>query len=192
MSTHPGDLPSDLVVDSVTGIAVRLAIAGPGARSYAFIIDWHIRFILGFCWYLFAALLYNGRLGLVAPPDHAGSWFGLVLLPAVAIYLLYHPVLELAMRGRTPGKRMAGVYLVARDGGVPSAGALLIRNVFRLIDSLPAFYAVGLLAVILTREHLRVGDMAAGTGPRVRPRAPALDVGRGAVRQADAVGHPGE
>ena len=41
---------------------------------------------------------------------------------------------------------MAGVRIVARDGGVPSAGALLARNVFRLIDSLPVFYGVGLAA----------------------------------------------
>ena len=157
------DPPSDLVVDSVTGIDVRLAIAGPGARSYAFIVDWHIRFIVAFSWYAFAALIYNGRLTLMPPAGSRGSWFGLVLLPAAAIYLLYHPILELAMRGRTPGKRIAGVYLVAREGGVPSAGALLTRNVFRLVDSLPAFYAVGLLAATVTREHLRVGDMAAGT-----------------------------
>ena len=32
-----------LVVDSVTGIDVSLPVAGAGARSYAFIIDWHIR-----------------------------------------------------------------------------------------------------------------------------------------------------
>ncbi len=29
----------------------------------------------------------------------------------LAIYFLYHYVLELAMRGSTPGKRMAGVRL---------------------------------------------------------------------------------
>ena len=52
---------------------------------------------------------------------------------------------------------------MARDGSAPGAGALLVRNVFRLIDSLPVLYCVGLVAVIATREHLRVGDMAAGT-----------------------------
>jgi uncharacterized RDD family membrane protein YckC len=153
----------DLVVDSVTGIDVQLTVAGPGVRSYAFLVDWHIRVILGFCWYATGALIYNGRLSLAPPADAQGWWFGLVLLPAAAIYFLYHYVLELALRGRTPGKRMAGVQLVARDGGAPSAGALLTRNVFRLLDSLPVCYGVGLLTVSLTREHLRVGDMAAGT-----------------------------
>src|SRR2546430_14411622 len=58
---------------------------------------------------------------------------------------------------------MAGVRIVARDGGAPSAGALLTRNVFRLVDSLPLFYGVGLITVVLTRDNLRIGDMAAGT-----------------------------
>lgn len=153
----------DLVVDSVTGIDVSLAVAGPGARSYAFIIDWHIRFILAFAWYAFGALLFNGRLSLAAPVTPGGRWFALVVLPAAAIYFLYHYVLELALRGRTPGKRAAGVHVVTRHGGAPGAGALLTRNVFRLIDSLPLCYGVGLVAVALTREHLRIGDMAAGT-----------------------------
>jgi uncharacterized RDD family membrane protein YckC len=150
-------------VDSVTGIDVSLALAGPGARSYAFLIDWHIRLILALAWYAAAALLYNGALSLSPPVSPPGRWFALVLLPAAAIYFLYHWVLELTLRGRTPGKRAAGVRVVARDGGAPGAAALLVRNVFRLIDCLPLFYGVGLLAVMLTREHLRVGDLAAGT-----------------------------
>lgn len=153
----------DLVVDSVTGIDVSLAVAGPGARSYAFLIDWHIRLILALAWYAFGALLFNGRMSLAAPATPGGRWFALVVLPAAAIYFLYHYVLELALRGRTPGKRAAGVQIVTRQGGAPGAGALPTRNVFRLIDSLPLCYGVGLVTVALTREHVRIGDMAAGT-----------------------------
>jgi hypothetical protein len=81
----------------------------------------------------------------------------------VGLYLLYHGVLEIAMRGRTPGKRWAGVRLVTRTGATPSIGALLTRNVFRIIDSFPVFYGVGLAATVLTRDHMRIGDLAAGT-----------------------------
>jgi uncharacterized RDD family membrane protein YckC len=153
----------ELAVDSVTGIDVSLAVAGPGARSYAFLIDWNIRVIIALAWYVVGALLYNGRLSLAAPGTASGRWFGLVLAPSLAIYFLYHWVLELAMRGRTPGKRMAGVHIVARNGGAPTAGALLIRNVFRLIDSLPFAYGVGLVTAAVTEEHVRIGDIAAGT-----------------------------
>jgi uncharacterized RDD family membrane protein YckC len=152
-----------LSVDSVTGIDVSLPIAGPGARSYAFVIDWHIRLILALAWFVVAALICNGALSLSAPVGQEQRWFWLAVLPALAIYFLYHPVVEVAMHGRTPGKRSAGIRVVSRSGGPPGAGALLVRNIFRLIDSLPVGYGVGLTLMVLTRESLRCGDMAAGT-----------------------------
>jgi hypothetical protein len=67
------------------------------------------------------------------------------------------------MGGRTPGKRMAGIRIVMRDGTPPGIGPLLIRNVFRLLDSLPLVYVVGIVACFITQREVRVGDMAAGT-----------------------------
>jgi uncharacterized RDD family membrane protein YckC len=174
-----------LCVESTTGIDVSLPLAGPGVRSYAFVIDWLIRLVLGTSWYVVGAIIYNGRLGLNPPLSNSGRWFGLIVLPALAIYFLYHPLVESAMRGRTPGKRRAGIRIVSRQGGPPSTGALLVRNVFRLIDSLPGFYGVGLGVMMFSHESLRIGDMAAGTvlvyehGPRDEPlpQAAALRLG---------------
>ena len=153
----------DLVVASVTGVDLSLALAGPGARCYAFVIDWLIRAILFIAWYGLAALAYNGRWSLSAPLSPDARWFAFVVTPAAAIYFLYHLVLEVATHGRTPGKRIAGLHIVARDGSPPSLSALLIRNVFRLVDSLPVAYGVGLVVTLVTRDHVRIGDMAAGT-----------------------------
>ena len=178
----------ELSVDSVTGIELSLPLAGPGARAFAFIIDWHIRFILAVAWFVPAALIYNGSLSLAAPPDNDARWFGAVVAPALAIYFLYHYVLELAMRGRTPGKRMAGVRVIARDGSTPGAGALLARNVFRLIDSLPLCYGIGLIATVVTREHVRIGDMAAGTVLAYDGAATPLALGSAPSARLDAVG----
>jgi uncharacterized RDD family membrane protein YckC len=152
-----------LVVDSVTGVDLSLALAGPGARCYAFVIDWLIRAILFTAWYGLAALLYNRQWSLVAPLSPDAKWFAFVVTPAAAIYFLYHPVLEVATQGRTPGKRIAGLHIVAHDGSPPGISALLIRNVFRLVDSLPIAYGVGLVATLVTRDYIRIGDMAAGT-----------------------------
>jgi uncharacterized RDD family membrane protein YckC len=151
------------VIDSATGIDVSLPRAGPGARSYAFIADWHIRLVLALAWYVVGALLYNGRPSLSPPLTNEAQWFGLIVAPALAIYFLYHYVVELALHGSTPGKRMAGVRIVTRDGSAPSAGALLLRNVFRVIDSIPLMYGVGLILVVATRDNVRLGDIAAGT-----------------------------
>jgi uncharacterized RDD family membrane protein YckC len=156
-------LAPDLVVDSVTGVDVAVPVAGPGARSFAFLTDWLIRTILAVAWYVVAALLYNRSWSISPSLNPDAAWFVAVIAPPAAIYFLYHPVFEIATRGRTPGKRMAGVQIVTRNGGAPTVGALLARNVFRLVDSFPLAYAVGLVVTIATRDHVRIGDLAAGT-----------------------------
>jgi hypothetical protein len=102
-------------------------------------------------------------------------------------------VLEVAQRGRSPGKRIAGLRIVTREGNAPGIGALLVRNVFRLIDSFPGLYCVGLVATMVTRQSVRLGDLAAGTllvyerdrGFALAP-ASALAAGRGAGPGAPA------
>ena len=109
-----------ITLQSITGVDVALRIAGPGSRSYAFVIDWHIRFILALAWFFTAAILSTGSLLFWLQSGPRGDLFYfIVLLPTAVIYFLYHPLLEIAMHGRTPGKRMAGVRLVSRTGDIP-------------------------------------------------------------------------
>lgn len=140
---------------------MTLQIAGPGSRSYAFVVDWHIRVTVALAWVLIGNFIYTAQWTM--PTEPGSGYFLAVGLPSLLIYFLYHPVLEIAMHGRTPGKRIARVRLVTREGNIPGAGALLLRNVFRLFDSLPVAYLVGLTTVVLTDHHVRVGDLAAGT-----------------------------
>ena len=158
---------AELVIDSATGVEVVLPLAGAGGRAYAFVIDWHIRAAFALAWFGAGALLQawwtRGRFALELPFDPGPGWFLGVVLPTAAIYFLYHPVLEVLLRGRTPGKRIAGLRIVTREGRTPGLGALLVRNAFRLVDSFPALYCVGLVATLVTRQHVRIGDLAAGT-----------------------------
>ena len=169
-----------ITIASATGVDVTLTIAGPGTRSYAFLIDFHIRVVLAFAWLLLASwatvghLLPDPKAEGAASGGAAAAWLLAAVLPSVLIYALYHPVLEVAMRGRTPGKRMVHVRLVDARGGVPTVGAILIRNVFRMVDALPAFYGVGLACAIFTSRRVRVGDLAAGT-ILVMDRAASVD-----------------
>jgi len=188
-----------LSIDSATGIDVSLPLAGPGARAYAFVIDWLIRLIVATSWYVVGAIIYNRGMSLNPPLNNSGPWFALIVLPALAIYFLYHPLVESVTRGRTPGKRRAGIRIVSRQGGPPSTGALLVRNVFRLVDSLPGFYGVGLGVMMFSDESVRVGDMAAGTvlvyehglSDEALPQAAALRLGtldpQGAEIAADLI-----
>ena len=177
--------PEEFTVQGMTGVDLSLHIAGPGSRSYAFIIDWHIRVLAALAWLFIGLLAVGGGLSI---PAGTGLWPRvLVFGPAIAGYLLYHPIVELLMHGQTPGKRLAGVRIVNRDGGPPGAGAILIRNAFRMIDSLPMFYAVGLVCCLVSAQRVRIGDMAAGTLLVVNePRAGAsIDV---LARRASAAG----
>ena len=149
----------ELNIRGLTGVDITLRVAGPGTRAYAFIIDWHIRLLVALAWVL-AGLLTGIMVGGNFRKDAFPLFF---IAPALLIYFLYHPVLEVVMRGRTPGKRMAGARIVTLEGETPGTGALLMRNLFRLIDSLPVVYLVGLVCCIFTAQRVRIGDLAAGT-----------------------------
>jgi uncharacterized RDD family membrane protein YckC len=72
-------------------------------------------------------------------------------------------VLEIAMGGLTPGKRMAELRIVMGDGRAPDPVALLVRNLLRLVDWLPAFYVLGLGLMFFRQDQRRLGDILADT-----------------------------
>jgi uncharacterized RDD family membrane protein YckC len=151
-----------LTLHTVDAVEVRLPIAGAGSRAYAFIIDWHVRTLAAIVLAV-PLMMLNGWMQEALPGVDAGVFLVLAWLLPLLVYLLYHPVLEVALRGRTPGKRFAGVRIVTLDGATPGAGPILVRNLFRIVDSLPLLYALGLAVVLTTRNSVRIGDLAAGT-----------------------------
>jgi uncharacterized RDD family membrane protein YckC len=153
----------ELTVRGLTGVDMTLAVAGPGTRSYAFVIDWHVRVLGVLAWVVLGAMLRQTVLAASGGKLTSNPVMIAVMAGAGLTYFLYHPVLELIMRGRTPGKVIAGVRIVTVEGEMAGPGALLMRNLFRLIDSLPLFYIVGLACCLVTRQRVRIGDMAAGT-----------------------------
>jgi uncharacterized membrane protein SpoIIM required for sporulation/uncharacterized RDD family membrane protein YckC len=152
-----------LSVASATGVDAHLVLAGPGARSLAFVLDWMIRSSLAAIYLLLASKILLGNFSFDIGPDDETAWYLAGAMPATAIYFLYHLILEPLMAGRTPGKRLAGLRILTPEGQVPTVGALITRNIFRIVDSMPLFYVVGLLFVFFGRQHLRLGDLAAGT-----------------------------
>ena len=150
----------ELIVRGLTGVDISLRIAGPGTRSFAFLTDWMIRLLIALALILLASLLQ--LLPGISKREMGVVWI-VTLVSASLIYFLYHPVLEVLMQGRTPGKRKAGARIVTVEGATPTTGSLLLRNLFRLIDGMPGFYVVGLGFCLFTQRRVRIGDMAAGT-----------------------------
>jgi uncharacterized RDD family membrane protein YckC len=88
----------------------------------------------------------------------------IVLFFLISLPLLFYTLLwELFNRGQTPGKRLLGIRVVMKDGSVPVLGAYLLRWLLMLVDFYLFQFIVGVLSVLLTKNHQRVGDLAAGT-----------------------------
>jgi uncharacterized RDD family membrane protein YckC len=80
----------------------------------------------------------------------------------IVLNLAYFVVFE-GLAARTPGKFLMGLKVVKLDGGLYDWKAVLLRNVLRIVDTLPVLYLVGLVTVAVTEKNQRLGDLAAGT-----------------------------
>jgi uncharacterized RDD family membrane protein YckC len=91
-----------------------------------------------------------------------GTSFGVWALLTLAYYAIPE-----ALSGQTLGKRLMKLRVTRRDGSRPSPAAILVRTLLRIIDFLPAFYLLGLLAIGCSgRRRQRLGDLAARTTVR--------------------------
>lgn len=88
---------------------------------------------------------------------------GLIGLAAwLGASLGYHTVFEW-LTGKTLGKYLVGIRVTNSDGSSLSLWRSVVRNVLRLVDWLPVFYVVGIIAVFSSGRNRRVGDLLGRT-----------------------------
>ena len=81
---------------------------------------------------------------------------------AIAIHFWYWVMRPNRHRGQTFGMQMLGLAVVSKRGGPASMGQLAGRWILLIVDDF--FYGVvGLITMLVSRQHQRVGDHAAGT-----------------------------
>jgi uncharacterized RDD family membrane protein YckC len=156
------DQSSDqLSIETPELVAIHMPLAGIGSRFIALLVDYLIWVIgLVFVIWIFAFFLP----GLNAFNHLSAQW-------ATALYLFllflfnwgYFTLFEAFWNGRTPGKRIARIRVIQRSGRAIGLFESMARNFVRYIDQIPFFYAVGAIAIFVTRDHQRLGDLAAGT-----------------------------
>jgi uncharacterized RDD family membrane protein YckC len=187
------------VVRSPEQVALHFPVAGPTSRILAYGID--VLVIVTIEIAAFVALLASApvagalaerlRAALGSPTEpvqEVSAFFALAaffLLFQLAVEMTYFVLIETTTGGRSVGKRVVGLRVV-RDGGLPiGLRESLVRNLLRSADALPANYVVGLVAMLLSREGKRLGDLAAGTivirldRPAAAPPLPAWAEGEG-------------
>jgi uncharacterized RDD family membrane protein YckC len=129
-------------------------VAGMGSRWLAWLIDAAFIVLLGFMGALAGSVLEQGRPGL------GQALIGLWVFTLLWGYFL---LFEWLWQGQTPGKRLLGIRVIQRLGTAVSFYQSAVRNLLRVVDSLPAFYALGFVVAACNRENRRLGDLAADT-----------------------------
>jgi uncharacterized RDD family membrane protein YckC len=154
-------LTDKLTIETPEQTSLDFAIAGIGSRFLAFAIDTLIQFAVFFV-LIFGGSVLTGVLAAAAPRAALWGFAGLVLL-FFLIYFGYFAVFEIVWNGQTPGKRKIGLRVI-KDSGRPLSPAESIgRNLMRIVDGLPAFYAIGALSAVVSKQSKRLGDYVAGS-----------------------------
>src|SRR6266404_1008159 len=173
----PGDFRDKLTIETPEQTALEFEIAGIGSRFLALAFDTLIQILLG--------------IGLFVIMVIAG-----VALPVLAYFVLYFgyfAIFEIIWNGQTPGKKKEGLRVIKDSGRPITPSEAVGRNLMRIVDQLPAFYAIGIGSVLLSRHNKRLGDFVAGTivvhekslvdakpvwqSPQARQAAPATTYG---------------
>ncbi len=144
-------------------ISVSYRVAGLGTRFVAWLVD---VFLIAAS--LLAALLASLLLMTAAGQSPLAISFlsslGVVALAFLVVangfaFFAYFAVFEWFTNGQTPGKRSVQIRTVMAGGFSLTFTAVVIRNLFRLLDALPLFWFVPLISA----NSQRFGDMVAGT-----------------------------
>jgi uncharacterized RDD family membrane protein YckC len=143
-----------LVIRTPEGISFSLTLAGPVTRFLAWAVD--VAVILAILMVLGTVI----RLFSLFSLDLAQAANALI---AFAVQLGYRIVAEWFWRGQTVGKRLLRLRVVDAAGLRLHSSQIIIRNLLRAVDFLPAFYIVGGIACLFSRRSQRLGDVAANT-----------------------------
>jgi uncharacterized RDD family membrane protein YckC len=160
------------------GVDLRLELASATSRAGAFLIDAALM--------LFILVAVTLILIFMA---FAGVQQFLAILWLLGFFVLrngWFSLFEMGSRGATPGKRLLGLRVVARDGARLTGAAVVARNAMREIEVfLPLSFlaeraaegaadtflvifsllwsAIFLFFPLFNKDRLRIGDLVAGT-----------------------------
>jgi uncharacterized RDD family membrane protein YckC len=148
-------------IETPEQIGLHFALAGVGSRFLAILIDTIIQTVTGIIVFIGFALTIAifGRGG-------GGASVWLIALAFIGAFLLlygYFAIFEILMNGQTPGKQIIGIRVIKESGRPLTPAETIGRNLMRIVDQMPAMYAVGLVTMFLNGSNKRVGDLVAGS-----------------------------
>lgn len=139
-------------------IEVEYTLANLGSRTAAAIIDTAIQSIF------VIILLLADYLMFVFSPDFWSINYGWIIGISLLIYGVinysYFIVMELSMNGKTIGKKVMKLRAIRTNGQPLTLKHSAIRNLLRIFIDM---FGIGPVLILFTKDHKRLGDMAAST-----------------------------
>lgn len=180
----------DRIMVTPEGISLPVTVGSRGSRAGALMLDLGLIGVLIIATTVALISIAGGtaalasRMGGNSPAMQALEllmvlWIILIFLFRNAYFLFF----ELGPRGATPGKRMAGIRIAARDGGRLTAEMVIARNLLRDIElflplvfitsagaesgaawlAATVWFLIFALFPLFNRDRLRAGDLIAGS-----------------------------
>jgi uncharacterized RDD family membrane protein YckC len=145
---------NSLTIRTPEGVEFSLQLAGPITRFLAWSVDFLVILVV--------SELLNIIMGVVGLISRdfaaAASIVGFFL-----ISIGYGIGTEWYWQGQTLGKRLLRLRVTDVNGLRLQFSQIVIRNLMRFVDALPAFYLVGGVACLISRRAQRLGDFAGNT-----------------------------
>jgi len=165
-------MPERIEFETPENVRVSYQLAGLGSRFIAWLIDsivvLVILFLLGIL--LLVAAIASGKAfedffrslektQPGQPPEIPMYFLGILVLLWGFGSFAYFGLYEYCRRGQTLGKRQLALRVAKADGFALDATSIFLRNIFRVVDSLPPLWLVPLFSA----KSQRLGDMVGGT-----------------------------
>jgi uncharacterized RDD family membrane protein YckC len=168
MSTNPPtsgtayDAPADqLTIETPEQTALDFPVAGIGSRFLALAYDVIIQFLVG----LVVGIGGTAAIAAIstATPRVAMWTTAILIIFYFLLYFGYYAFFEIIWNGQTPGKRKAGIRVIKGSGRPLTPVESIGRNLMRIVDWLPFFYAIGIACAFFTKGNKRLGDLVVGS-----------------------------
>jgi uncharacterized RDD family membrane protein YckC len=149
-------------IETPEQVHLEFAIAGIGSRFLALAIDSVIQ-----CGAFLIVGIILSVLGLTGLLQHwrlASLWLlAGVIAVFFVLYFGYFAAFEIFWDGQTPGKRVIGLRVIKETGRPLAVVESIGRNLMRIIDQAPGFYAIGMVTAMCNSQSKRLGDFVAGS-----------------------------
>ncbi len=159
-----------LFIDTPENITFGYEIAGIGSRFLAALVDTTLIVLLQVLVNAILLLILSSSVNLGELFSSgkifasSASWvIALIGLISFFFFWGYYIFFEMLWNGQSPGKSIVKLRVIRADGTPITLTESLVRNLVRLIDFLPVYYGVGVIAMFINKQSRRLGDLAAGT-----------------------------